>query len=299
MRDRPHPPRLIARGLLKTLRFAALLAAGCILAASAQAGATAPKPCPNEGVPARVTAVLDGLDLTLDDGRMLRLAGIDPARATQSRPTLGEDARASLARWLVGRSIQVQILATAPDRWNRLPALAFASATASSPASDAPWSVAQALLDAGWARAKPDAEIHSCFAAFLASEAKARAAGLGLWADPYYAIVDADDRNGLAERTGAMTIVEGRFHLHGTPRRTVVTLGRGPWGLVARIATRGSKAPRKGGTDLQGLAGAQVRVRGFLDDRFGLRIDLASGDQIETLEPSAGGPRTLGQSAAP
>ncbi len=277
----------------------------CLLAASIPARAEAADDCLAAGQPARVAAVLDDLELALDDGRVLRLAGIDPARATPSRPTLGEDARTRLAYWLVGRSVRVRALSAAPDRWDRIPSLVSASIPATdndTSAPDATWSVAEALLGAGWARAKPDSEVHACFSAFLTIEAKARETGLGLWADPYYAIVDADDRQGLAERTGSMALVEGRFNLRNGPRRVFVTLGRGPWGLVARLPTRTAGASGKGGLDLQGLAGVRVRVRGFLDDRFGLRIDLASGDQIEALGPDSADlpatPAAIGQRPA-
>ena len=48
-------------------------------------------------------------------------------------------------------------------------------------------------------------------ASLLAAEAGARTAGLGLWADPYYAVIAAADRPSFAEKAGTAVIVEGRI----------------------------------------------------------------------------------------
>jgi hypothetical protein len=80
--------------------------------------------------------------------------------------------------------------------------------------------VGEALIDAGLARYEPSAAARSCRASLLAAEAGARAAGLGLWADPYYAVIVAADRPSFAEtfaeKTGTAVIVtavivEGRI----------------------------------------------------------------------------------------
>jgi endonuclease YncB( thermonuclease family) len=45
--------------------------------------------------------------------------------------------------------------------------------------------VAEAILDAGLARYRPDAAAHPCRDLLLAAEAEARAGKTGLWADPF------------------------------------------------------------------------------------------------------------------
>jgi hypothetical protein len=49
--------------------------------------------------------------------------------------------------------------------------------------------VAEAILDAGLARYRPDAAAHPCRDLLLAAEAEARAGKTGLWADPFYEVL--------------------------------------------------------------------------------------------------------------
>ena len=271
-----------------------LAMAWCLFGAVSPLPAASIEQCGSEGAPVQVAAVLDDLELALDDGRVLRLAGIDPVRATPSRPNFGEDARRALAGWLAGRTILVKPLAAVPDRWDRCPARVFAESDLAVPAGSG-LSINEALLDAGWARAKPEAAIRDDFVTFLAHETKARTSGLGLWSDPYYAIVEADDRKSLAERTGAMVLVEGRLRLHEGRARIFVALGAVSSGVVATLTRHTMASLAKAGLDLRKLVGAKVRLRGFLDDRFGFRIDLVDSGQIEVL--TADGPRAPGPSA--
>src|ERR1019366_3936854 len=52
---------------------------------------------------------------------------------------------------------------------------------------------------AGLARYEPSAAARPCRTSLLAAEAGARAAGLGLWGDPYYAVIAAADRASFAQ----------------------------------------------------------------------------------------------------
>ncbi len=248
---------------------------------------------------ARVAVVLDDFDLALDDGRELRLAGIDPARGTPARPGLAEDLRQKLSAWLSGRAVRVAPLA-APDRWDRVPALVWAvgdppteSAPLTAPASG---SVAEAVLGSGFGRARPEPLLPPCFSTFRTLEGQARTSGLGLWSDPYYAILDANDRDGLAQRTGAMALVEGRLSLGSGRAWTFLRLGRGSGAFAATLSRRGTKLLAKAGLDPGTLTGRRIRIRGFLDDRFGPQIDVTSADQIEVLDGAAPGAGDVGSS---
>ena len=46
--------------------------------------------------------------------------------------------------------------------------------------------------------------------AFLGAENRARAAGLGLWADPYYVMRNAEDPAGILAIRGRFAVVEGK-----------------------------------------------------------------------------------------
>jgi hypothetical protein len=108
--------------------------------------------------------------------------------------------------------------------------------------------VGEALIDAGLARYEPSAAARSCRASLLAAEAGARAAGLGLWADPYYAVIVAADRPSFAEtfaeKTGTAVIVEGRI-TSIADQRPHIMLYFGPrqgWDFSVTVLPRNSKA---------------------------------------------------------
>ena len=258
-----------------------------LLSASWGAGAGAARAddaCQAIGQTAEVAAVLDDLELALDDGRVVRLAGLDPARATPDRPALAADARSAFQLLLGGRRVRVRPLAASPDRWDRVPALVGVEAATTDPQPTS--TLNEALIEAGWARARPETLPSPCLMTFMTAEAQARARGFGLWADPYYAIIPASDANGLARRTGAMAIVEGVVNVRHERYRTIVSFGpRIGRDLTAAVARQNEKKLAKAGLDLQKLVGREVRIRGFLDDRFGPRIDLVDPGQVEVVGP--------------
>ena len=79
--------------------------------------------CLAGGEPHRVAAVNDELELELDDGRHVTLAGLALPR-DGSWPGTVEKA---LSSWLTGRTVLVRDVSAEPDRWNRVPALVFAA----------------------------------------------------------------------------------------------------------------------------------------------------------------------------
>ncbi len=232
-----------------------------------------------------VAAVSDDLDVTLADGRTLRLAGIDPPRATPATPDLPARARHALEAWSAaagGGGVAVHLLAPTPDRWGRFPAL-----LARLRGSDGPGSAAEALVGAGLARVKPEAAAHACVPGYLAAEAEARAARRGLWADAGYAVLAAADAEGLARQAGGMALVEGILHLHEGRGALYLALGRDRRGFVAIVSRRDVQRFRAAGLDLADYDATPVRLRGDLDARFGPRMRLSEPDGVESLEPGA------------
>jgi endonuclease YncB( thermonuclease family) len=245
--------------------------------------------CPGEGgTSARVVSVDERLELTLENGIRLKIAGVDPPRPTPGDPDLDFRARDRLAQWLVGQEILFRPLAPGPDRWGRVVAFVFAAMPESTPASTngpgpAQSPVGEALIDAGLARYEPSAAARPCRSALLAAEAGARASGLGLWADPYYAIIAAADRLSFAEKAGSSVIVEGRITGIAS-RRPRITLYFGPrrgGNFSVTILPRNSKTFEAAYASLAGLTGQTVRVRGLLDTRFGPQIEVSDPDEVE------------------
>ena len=294
------------RTAAQALRAAALAAAWTVGGGAGAARAVDPPgpdsacaPAPDDA-PAAIASVSDDLDVTLADGRVLRLAGIVPPRTTPAAPDGPARARTALAVWVAGASgregpVLLRPLAPAPDRWGRVPALLFrapasgptAAISAADTSADASTSAAEALLRAGLARARPEPGVHACFPAFLRAEAAARAGRLGLWGDPHYAVLAAGDAAGLAGQAGDMALAEGVLHLHEGRGALYLALGRDRWGFAAVVSRRDAQRFARAGVDLHDYDGTPVRLRGDLDARFGPRMRLTEPDAIESLEPGS------------
>ena len=228
----------------------------------------------------RVAGVDERLEITLEDGRLLRLAGIERPRPSPANPGRPAQARDQLRGWLLRPDLRVdlELLAAVPDRWNRLPARLFAPGGAGTTQS-----VAEALVEAGLARVEIDPLARPCLRPLLALEAKARREGLGLWRDPAFAVASAADRAGLAARAGEVVLVEGLVSGVGAAGgRTYVNFG--PIRTIDFAATVGRNnlaAFEKSGVLLGALSGKVVRVRGLLETQFGPQIELADPEAVE------------------
>jgi endonuclease YncB( thermonuclease family) len=271
----PTPPRA-------SRRIAVFLAAALsllFLAAGASAG------CPVDGGErAMVSSVTDRGEIALADGRVARLAGLDIPDSTRGELQNGASARAWLASHLVGRAVALRILAARTDRWGRL----LADIENPDSAGGRAESIALGLLTVGLPRVRPESEAKDCLNERLAAENSARSDGLGLWTDPYYGVVEAADLDELRQRDGQFAIVEGVVLRVGLGRdRTWLDFGR-RGGFSAVVALRQAKAFERAGLLLSALAGAKIRVRGAMDNRFGLRMAISSPDQIERLSQSVG-----------
>ena len=254
--------------------------------------------CPGEGgTSGGVVSVDERLELTLESGIRLKMAGVDPPRPTPGDPDLDVRARDRLAQWLVGKDILFRPLEPGPDRWGRVVAFVFAAAPeAPNRPGPARLPVGEALIDAGLARYEPSAAARPCRSALLAAEAGARSSGLGLWADPYYAIIAAADRLSFAEKAGSSVIVEGRI-TGVASRRPRITLYFGPrqgWDFSVTILPRNRETFETAYSSLSGLTGQTVRVRGLLDIRFGPQIEISDPDEVEAAgqgqDAAAGSP---------
>lgn len=269
---------------------------GCVACGGAPAAVREIACSPVGGEAVEIAAVDADLGLVLKDGRTVLLAGVDPVRPTPLHLGAAEDARTHLAGWLVGRPARLQPLDAGVDRWGRTRALVFASTeVGDKPVVPEPalLSVALALVDAGLARGRPEPALHACWPATLAAEASARAAALGLWGDPYYAVRAAGDPPALADLPGSFVLVAGRVTRVAKGRsRVFVDLGPRGADVSLRLAGNASFILGQRGLSEDRLLGGILRVRGVLDDRFGYTIDVSDRDQIEVLGDEAPRPET-------
>lgn len=217
----------------------------------------------------RVSDVVDVRTFRLDDGREVRLAGIEPAEATAAR---GKEALASL---IEGRDVTLRGADDRPDRYGRQPAFVFPKG------SELP--IQSELLARGEALASPSAD-KACSAALLAAEATARMARRGIWASSA-ALKNAESTDDILAGVGRFTVVEGTVssaRLAGAV--FYVNFGR-RWtrDFAATISRRMMPSLESAGIDLKSLKNKRVRVRGWIEKRGGPRIEVTHAGQIELI----------------
>jgi endonuclease YncB( thermonuclease family) len=238
--------------------------------------------CPAHGEEtAVVSGAIDGATISLSDGGEIRLAGIDaPARplslAAGEVWTPGEVARDRLSQLANGVTIALAEAGDGPDRYGRAHAYAFLPDGRS---------LAEAQVEAGYARARWFPDENGCFPAFLAAEKTAREGKRGLWAGPAYSIEQADDPS-LGRRNGLYDLVEGRVVSvgHGT-RMVFLDFGhdiRRDFTIMVPPAVADALAVA--GRPVDGFARRRVRVRGVIEESNGPAIRLNDPAEIELLD---------------
>jgi endonuclease YncB( thermonuclease family) len=244
--------------------------AGITLAAG---GAVAQDACPLAALgtaqisTVQVAAVRDGRTLALRDGRELRLAAIETPTSAQS----------DLAAIAADKTLTLKRLGTDTDRYGRVVAFAFPA--------DAPASLQQSLLEAGAARVAARVGDKACADALLTTEAAARAAKRGLWADPNFAPLPADHTTEIAAKRGQFVLVEGKvLSVHESGGTIYLNFAR-RWskGFSAAIATRARRQFAAAGVEPKQLEGKPIRVRGWIEQRSGPLIEAAAPEQIELI----------------
>jgi hypothetical protein len=283
------PARRARRSLWAAPALGLLLATVALRVASAACGSPAGAVQP--------VGVNERGEIALADHRVARLAGLDLPDPARGAPALAAALHDLVASRYLGRPAALVVFAAASDRWGRTLADIGAPQDAGEPASAAQVlpsaaqvlpSVAQALLAAGLARVRPEFETRGCEAERLALEAPARTKRLGVWGDPDYSVLAADDVAQLARRDGRFVVVEGVVSRVGLGRsRFYLDLGgRGDLSVVASRKTEA--AFTAAGAPLAALAGERIRVRGVLDDRFGPQIEISDPLMLERLGRAEG-----------
>jgi endonuclease YncB( thermonuclease family) len=271
--------------------LAAIFAAGCstafgVLGAAAQEQPRTSVACGDKAIaPGRVAHVADGRTFTLDDGREVRLAGIEvppmPLPQESGAAPGGERARDALAAFFSGADVALrQAEPQATDRYGRISAYAFV-------ARDGAERSAQAeLVAAGLARVAARVGNRTCAAELLRRETAARTAKLGLWADAYYDLLNADSPADVLAEQGLFALVEGRVASVRESGATIyVNFGR-RWteDFTVTILKRNERTFSAAGLEPKTLAGRHIRVRGWVEERGGPWIEAARPEQIELID---------------
>ncbi len=231
-----------------------------------------------------VTEVVDGDTVLLDSGLSVRLIGTQAPKLALGREgfedwPLAHEARNALAALALGKSVQLGYGGEEKDRYGR--ALAHLLVEG----DDGQVWAQGAMIEAGWARVYSFPDNRKCLDQLFAGEARARQARLGIWADPYYSVRLADRPDEILERVGDYELVEGRVLLADkSGSRVYLNFGRF-WkeDFTAVIEAPALRLFERDGFDPLVLEGALVRIRGWVDERDGPRIEVTHPEQIEVV----------------
>jgi endonuclease YncB( thermonuclease family) len=233
----------------------------------------------------KVATVTDGRSFHLDDGRAIRLAALEtpfvPIAGDDPAASAGLAAKTALESILYGQVVTLRWHGPATtDRYGRTFAYAFVTR------DGAEQSVAHQLLALGLARVGIPAGEPACAASLFAQERAARAAKLGLWSEPYYELAGAESADALLAERGQFKLVEGRVASVRESGGTIyINFGR-RWSeaLTVTILKRHERTFAAAGVAPKQLENRVVRVRGWVEERNGPRIEAVRPEQIEIAE---------------
>jgi endonuclease YncB( thermonuclease family) len=212
----------------------------------------------------RVVAIIDARSFRMEDGREVRLAGIETTAADTS----------TLSALVAGRDVALRGESDAPDRYGRQPAFVFADSAGTS--------VQSLLLARGEALVSAAVSDKACAAELAAAEAVARRAKRGIWANPAV-IKNAESPGDILTRIGQFTVVEGKvLSVRQAGVTTYINFGR-RWtrDFAVTISRRMVPAFEAAGISPNSFENKRIRVRGWVEARGGPRIEALRVGQIE------------------
>jgi endonuclease YncB( thermonuclease family) len=216
---------------------------------------------------AKVTGVISGDEIVLEDGRHLSLSGIHaPLEATKG---LADTAREKLQALAAGQLLTLENAST--DRYGRIVADAYAGKM---------WLQSE-ILKAGLAFVYAPTG-NARLADLLKAEGGARNKKRGIWADEFYADTDADNAR---DKEGQFAFVTGKV-LKAARVKNMVYLNFGPdWheDFTVTIAAHDLRAFRHVDIDPLTLEGKILRVRGWVRKTYRPEISVTDPGQITIL----------------
>jgi endonuclease YncB( thermonuclease family) len=232
-----------------------------------------------------VQSVVDGRSFLLEDGREIRLPGIEiplPPLAGEAgaRAEAGTAARGALQAMLAGQTVELRHELPATDRYGRILAHAYFIL------NGVQKSAAHEMVAAGYGRVSAHVGDMACAAELLAREREARQRKVGLWSETYYSILAAENRAELVDQRGRFIVAEGKVVTVRESGGTIyVNFGR-RWSetLTVTIPKRNERIFTAAGLAPRSFANLRLRVRGWMEERNGPRIEVIRPEQIEIAE---------------
>lgn len=235
---------------------------------------------PVEDQQVHVREVIDGDTLTLDNGVVVRLVGIQAPKLALGRPgftpwPLADAARQALAELTQQQKLELRFGGAPTDRHGRTLAHLYRM-------PDGLW-IQGEMLRRGMARVYTFSDNRAQVPEMLGLERAARVAKRGIWGHEFYAIRPSQ---GLDRLTGSFQLVEGRvlkfakiadyvFLNFGADYKTDFTavIRRQDWMRFAAVPLAAAAYENK-----------SVRVRGWLEHWNGPMLRITHPEQIEVIE---------------
>jgi endonuclease YncB( thermonuclease family) len=221
-----------------------------------------------------VAEIVDSSSFRLDDGREIKLAGVETAVSDSS-----QSARAALAALIEHRDVTLHGQDDAPDRYGRQ--RAFVTLTGSDTL------VQRELLAQGEALAAADVTDSECARLLTAAETEARVAHRGIWGSSV--IKSAESPDDILSGIGRFTVVEGKVLSVREAGATTYLNFAHNWtrGFAVTISRRILPVLDAAGLAVKSLENRRIRVRGWVEAQRGTnsgpRIDVLQVAQIEIL----------------
>ncbi len=224
----------------------------------------------------KVAVVIDGDTLWLEHGEKIRLIGIQaPEIFHDGRPpeAYAEAAREVLQLLAMGQQAEVQLNTPPTDRYGRFLGDVYVGGQ----------SLSLKLLESGAARIYLFADNHLPTAPLFAAEATARAANIGLWRLPEYALRNPENAK---DYLGTYQLVRGKIvNVAKVGKWIYVNFGQDyRTDFTAMIPVKREKAFNKAGLNLLRLGGKTVELRGWLESLNGAAMRLEHPAQLQVLD---------------
>jgi endonuclease YncB( thermonuclease family) len=257
--------------------FLFLVMAWTVTLANSAAQAACDSPVLGTG---HIAAILDARTLRLGDGREVRLSGIE----------IPKSAEAASIVWLHDHALKQTVTLRgnddAPDRYGRQHAFVVLGS------DDA--SLQSALVRNGHAVASVTTGGKGCAGELKAAELHAEDARLGIWSQPGL-VLDAAKTSEILKYIGCFAVVEGTIL---SARQAGATLylnfaRRRIQGFAVTVSRRMMTGFAAAGMTPAALTGQRVRVRGWISQHGGPRMEARLPSQVElvndTRTAAAGG----------
>ena len=230
---------------------------------------------------AKVTMVIDGDTIWLDDGRKVRLVGIQAPELAFGREDFkpnpfGEIAKKQMETLSLGKSVTIYTGTATTDRHGRTLGHVVIND------ENKTWLQGE-MLRLGMAHVYTFADNRALANEMLEIEKTARKNNTGIWANEIYKIISNDES---ANYVGTYRLVEGKV-LSAQKVGTRVYLNFGPvWrtDFTILIEKDGLKMFAKNNIDPLAFQGKNVRIRGWLKNKNGPMIVATHPEQIEIIK---------------